>query len=45
LAVAYDAESKTWYIRNITPKNQLGGGMNLIITADEGKVLSIWFEK
>ena len=45
LAVAYDAESKTWYIRNITPKNQLGGGMNLIITADEGNVLSIWFEK
>ncbi len=45
LAVAYDAENKTWYIRNITPKNQLGGGKNLIITADEGKVLSIWFEK
>ena len=45
LAVAYDAENKTWYIRNITPKNQLGGGKNLIITAEEGKVLSIWFEK
>ena len=43
--VFYDAKSEIWLVQGTLRSNMMGGGANILIDNDTGKVLAVWHDK